>query len=76
MKNAMQLKAALKATTQKRSSFVVVSDYRKIINIVKGSEVMKRQWKNYQKDFEYATDIAFEETCDVVVQLMDLLVDI
>ena len=39
MKNAMQLKAALKATTQKRSSFVVVSDYRKIINIVKGSEV-------------------------------------
>ena len=32
---------------------------------------MQRQWKNYQKDFEYATDIAFEYACDVVVELMD-----
>ena len=26
---------------------------------------------HYQKDFEYATDIAFEDVCDTVVQLMD-----
>lgn len=70
------LKAALKATTQKRSSSAVVRDYRKIMNIVKSSEVMQRRWKNYQKEFEYATDIVFDETCDAVVQLMDLLVDI
>lgn len=70
------LKAALKATTKKRSSSAVVRDYRKIMNIVKGSEIMQRQWKNYQKDFEYATDIVFEETCDATVELMDLLVGI
>lgn len=70
------LKAALKATTQKRRSSAVVRDYRKIMNIVKSSEVMQRRWKNYQKEFEYATDIVFDETCDAVVQLMDLLVDI
>lgn len=70
------LKAALKATTQRRSSSAVVRDYRKIMNIVKSSEVMQRRWKNYQKEFEYATDIVFDETCDAVVQLMDLLVDI
>ena len=27
----------------------------------------------YQKDFEYATDIVFEDLCDVVVELMDRL---
>lgn len=70
------LKAALKATTKRRSSSAVVRDYRKIMNIVKGSEIMQRQWKNYQKDFEYATDIVFEETCDATVELMDLLVGI
>ena len=70
------LKAALKATADKRGSTVVVKNYRKIMNTVRNSEVMQRQWKNYQKDFEYATDIVFEETCDAVVQLMDLLVDI
>ena len=34
---------------------------------------MQRQWKNYQKDFEYATDIVFEDACDVVVELMENL---
>ena len=70
------LKAALKATTEKRGSSEVVRDYRKIMNIVKSSEVMQRRWKNYQKDFEYATDIEFGDACDAVVQLMDSLVDI
>ena len=32
---------------------------------------MQRQWKNYQKDFEYARDIAFEDACDVAVDLID-----
>jgi len=70
------LKAALKATVEKRGSTAVVKDYRKIMNAVRNSEVMQKQWYNYQKDFEYATDIVFEETCDAVVQLMDLLADI
>ncbi len=65
------LKAAIEATTEKRGSSEVVKDYRKIMEMVKNSEVMQRQWKNYQKDFEYAEDIAFEDACDVVVELMD-----
>ena len=44
------------------------------MNMVKSSEVMQKQWINYQKDFEYATDIAFEDACDVVVELMDEVV--
>ncbi len=32
---------------------------------------MQKQWNNYQKDFEYATGIVFEDVCDTVVQLMD-----
>lgn len=48
----------------------MVKEYRSIMDTVKSSEVMQKQWKNYQKDFEYATDIAFEDACDVVVELM------
>ncbi|MBD5507856.1 MAG: nucleotidyl transferase AbiEii/AbiGii toxin family protein [Lachnospiraceae bacterium] len=65
------LKAALNATTEKRGSKAVVKDYRRIMDTVRSSEIMQKQWGNYQKDFEYATDIAFEDACDVVVQLMD-----
>ena len=68
------LKDALNATTEKHGSLVVVKEYRNIMHTVKNSEVMQRQWKNYQKDFEYATDIAFEDACDVVVELMDELI--
>lgn len=69
------LKNALDATAEKRGSTAVVKEYRKIMDTVKVSEVMHRQWNNYQKDFEYATDITFEDVCDVVVELMDSLAD-
>lgn len=66
-----ELKAALDATAKKRGSTEVIKEYRKIMNTVRNSEVMLRQWENYRKDFEYADGIEFEETCDAVVGLMD-----
>ena len=60
------LKAALEATSQKRGSTEILKDYKHIINIV------RKQWWTYQKDFEYAKDIEFDEVCDVVVQMMDM----
>lgn len=64
------LKAALNATAEKRGSRAVVKDYRKIMANVKNSEIMQKQWRNYQKDFEYTANIMFGDTCDAVVQLM------
>ena len=74
--NFERLKDALSATTEKRGSSIVVKDYRRIVNAVKNSEVMQQQWNNYQKDFDYAIDILFEDVCDVVVKLMGDLTDI
>ena len=68
------LKAALDATSKKRGSSEILKDYKNIIDVVRNSDVMIKQWKNYQKDFEYATDISFNEVCDVVVQMMDLCI--
>ncbi len=65
------LKDALNATTEKRGSKAVVKDYRRIMDTVRNSEIMQKQWDNYQKDFEYAADIAFEDVCDAVEQLMN-----
>ena len=70
------LKAALNATTEKRGSTAVIKDYHKILDTVRSSEIMQKQWNNYQKDFEYATHIAFVDVCDAVVELMDNLINI
>jgi len=65
------LREALEATAKKRGSAEVIKEYRKIMNAVRNSDIMLRQWEKYCKDFEYAEGIAFEETCDTVVRLMD-----
>ena len=74
--NIEQLKKALSATTDKRGSSIVVKDYRRIMNTVENSDIMQRQWNNYQKDFDYATDILFKDVCEAVVKLMGDLTDI
>lgn len=68
------LKAALSATTAKRGSSEQMMQYAEIMETVKSSDVMKRRWDNYRKDFDYAAGIKFEETCDAVVAMMDELV--
>jgi hypothetical protein len=68
------LKAALSATTAKRGSSELMMQYAEIMRTVKSSDVMKRQWDNYRKNFDYAAGIEFEETCDAVVAMMDELV--
>ena len=74
--NIERLKKALSATTEKRDSSIVVKDYRRIMNAVENSDIMQRQWNNYQKDFDYATDILFKDVCEAVVKLMGDLTDI
>lgn len=61
------------ATTRKRESSSVVKQYHKIMETVRNSEIMNRQWQNYQKDFDYAAGIEFRETCDAVVRIMESL---
>ena len=65
------LKAALLATTEKRGSAFVTGHYKEIMETVKASGVMQKQWLDYQKDFEYAADIDFLDTCNTVMLLMD-----
>ena len=69
------LKTALDATVEKRGSKMVLKDYRKIMDVVRNSEIMQKQWDTYRKDFEYAADIAFMDVCNTIAQLMDNLME-
>lgn len=67
------LKDALAATCNKRGSAEVVKGYIQIMERVKNSTVMQEQWKKYQQEFDYASDITFEDTCDTVISVMNSL---
>lgn len=68
------LRDALQATAEKRGSVAVVKQFREIMQVVRNSPVMKRQWGDYRKDFDYAAGIDFEETCDAVIAIMDKMI--
>ena len=65
------LQSALYATSEKRGSKEIIKDYKQILEVVKNSATMQKQWSNYQKTFSYASEISFEDTCDTVFRLLE-----
>jgi len=65
------LREAIVATSEKRNSLQIIKNYKHIIEIIRDSNVMNQRWKSYQKDFDYAKDIEFEEVCDAVLEITD-----
>lgn len=67
------LKNALAETTGKRGSLSVNAQYEHIIDDIRRNTGMQNFWSNYQKEFAYAKDVSFDETCGMVLKIMDLL---
>ncbi|MEA5018469.1 MAG: nucleotidyl transferase AbiEii/AbiGii toxin family protein [Erysipelotrichaceae bacterium] len=61
------LREAIEATTKKRNTVQIIKNYKSTIEIIRDSSVMKQRWKSYQKNFEYAKGIEFEDACDALL---------
>jgi hypothetical protein len=70
------LKQALAATTQKRGSTSVLSQYREIVANVRSNPQMLGFWEKYRKDFHYAKDVSFGDACDTILRIMDKLPEV
>ena len=64
------LKDAFAATVKKRGTKHIMENYVEIIEAVINSSAMNDQWTRYQKEFEYARYIGFEDTCEAVKNIM------
>ena len=69
--DAKSLSLALSATAENRGSAHLLSQFRDILSTVKSSSIMKIRWENYQKDFDYAKGIEFEECCNAIISLLE-----
>lgn len=61
------LREAIEATAEKRNSTSIIKNHKNIIQVIRASNEMRQRWLKYQKDFDYAKDINFEDICDVVL---------
>ena len=71
--NMHNLQCALKATGEKRGSVNLLTESKRIMEVVVNSEVMSKQWKKYQKDFAYASEVSFKDACNTVNRIMDII---
>jgi len=69
--NMEVLRQALDETTQKRGSSSVLLQYQEIIESIQSSPQMLRFWNDYRKEFDYAKDIEFGDTCVTILRIMD-----
>lgn len=65
------LRQALEQTAAKRGSEAVLIQYKTIVERIKNDTQMQRVWAGYQRDFDYASDISFEGTCQTIIEIMD-----
>lgn len=71
--DAKILLKALERTTNKRGSKKILENYDDIISEIRASEQLKAFWKKYQRDFDYAKDIVFDDVCDTIQHIMNSL---
>jgi len=64
------LKKAIEQTCQKRGSIAVISQYEVIMENIQSNQSLQNFWSRYQKEFNYAKDITFENTCNAVLEIM------
>jgi hypothetical protein len=65
------LKTAFANTCEKRGSSAVVADMGVILGEVENSPEMMTLWHNYQRRFEYAADIGWNEVMRAVRIICD-----
>jgi predicted nucleotidyltransferase component of viral defense system len=68
--NRAVLQAALGETAMKRGSVAVLSQYESIVTTIKSSSSLRAFWSRYQKDFDYAKDISFDDACDAILTVL------
>ena len=73
--NARTLREALERTADKRGSRRVLTIYPDIIAEIRESDTLRGFWKKYQRDFDYAKDISFDDACDTVQRIMGSIME-
>ena len=65
------LRRALERTTEKRGSGKILTQYPEIMQEIRGNDILRKQWNKYSREYDYAKDISFDDTCNAIQKIMD-----
>ena len=67
------LRRALERTTEKRGSSKILTQYSEIMQEIRDSDTLRRQWNKYGMEYDYAKDLSFDDTCNAIQKIMDAI---
>ena len=67
------LRHALERTTQKGGSGMILTDYNEIIKEIRESSRLCKLWEKYRREYQYAKDISFDDTCSTIQIIMEAI---
>jgi len=68
------LKQALHATSEKRDSLHLLSDFKLIVQEIRTSAAMEKLWRGYQQKYEYTSTIQWNEVMDSAYELVQIAI--
>ena len=66
----MILKRAVENTSEKRNSKELIKNWKNQVRGIETSDYQKNLWIRYQRQFKYAKDISFEESVQIINEIM------
>lgn len=67
----LTLRQALERTAQKRGSTQILTNYPAILTEIRESRELQTFWTKYQKSYDYAREISFEDTCRTIEKIIN-----
>ena len=68
------LRQAMERTAEKRGSSKILTQYPEIMQEIRESDTLRRQWNKYSREYDYAKEISFDDTCDAIQKIMDEII--
>ena len=59
---------------KKRGSGAILTDYMEILKEIRESDTLRKLWEKYRREYDYAKDISFEDTCNTVQEIMKAII--
>ncbi len=69
--NTKHFSSALRNTSLKRGTNMIMKDWLMIVNVIKEDEGMQKLWSSYQNKYDYASNVTWEDVIYAVKTLGD-----
>ena len=72
--NKETLRKAIINTSKNRETLSYIENANEYINLIENDSKVKLLWNNYQKNYEYAKDISFEDTIKSIKIISEIVI--